>query len=128
MGLEQTHGVHADDVKLALKGRVREGYEVQLLQTAGVFVHSVILNGHWNTFTFVFQFNPASKLSENNRFYNGAPTDNDKVHVLVCVIPADTVGLMSTEVLQKIRDIRMEASSLGESNGFFMGHISPVVL
>lgn len=40
MGLEKGHGVLADDVKLALRGRMRDGYEVQLLQTAGVLVHS----------------------------------------------------------------------------------------
>lgn len=40
MGLEKDHGVLPDDVKLALRGHMRDGYEVQLLQTAGVLVHS----------------------------------------------------------------------------------------
>ncbi|KAF3703240.1 Interferon-induced protein 44 Microtubule-associated protein 44 [Channa argus] len=41
------------------------------------------------------------------------PTDNDKVHVLVCVVPADTLSVMKEQVVEKIRNIRMEASQLG---------------
>ncbi|KAM8725865.1 interferon-induced protein 44-like [Acanthopagrus schlegelii] len=84
MGLEPIKGVHVDDVKLALKGRVMDGY----------------------------RFNPESKLSEDDQFYNNSPDDNDKVHVLVCVVPASTVSQMSDEMAKKIRDIRMEASAL----------------
>lgn len=40
MGLQPTSEVLVDDVKLALRGHVNEGYMVQLLQTAGFFVHS----------------------------------------------------------------------------------------
>ncbi|XP_070844201.1 interferon-induced protein 44-like [Chaetodon trifascialis] len=85
MGLEQRGGVHVEDIKLALKGHVMDGY----------------------------RFNPESKLSEDDRFYNKSPTDNDKVHVLVCVIDANNLSIMNKEVLQKIRDIRAEASDLG---------------
>lgn len=67
---------------------------------------------HWNVF---FQFNPESKLSEYDKFYNDTPADNDKVHVLVCVIPADAISRMAEETVQKIRDIRKEASDLSES-------------
>ncbi|KAG7999323.1 Interferon-induced protein 44 [Nibea albiflora] len=86
MGLE-IKGVHVDDVKLALKGRVKDGY----------------------------RFNPESKMSEQDQFYNNSPSDNDKVHVLVCVVPASTVAHIKDEVVQKIRDIREEASDLGIS-------------
>ncbi|KAM8725342.1 interferon-induced protein 44-like [Acanthopagrus schlegelii] len=85
MGLERSEGVLVDDVKLALRGHVRDGY----------------------------QFNPASKLSENNPFYNKNPSTNDRVHVLVLVIDANTVSVMSGETVKKIRDIRREASDLG---------------
>ncbi|KAM8725345.1 interferon-induced protein 44-like isoform 1-T3 [Acanthopagrus schlegelii] len=84
MGLEPIKGVHVDDIKLALKGRVMDGY----------------------------RFNPESKLSEDDRLYNNSPDDNDKVHVLVCVVPASTVSHMNYKTVQKIRDIRMEASAL----------------
>ncbi|XP_030261222.1 interferon-induced protein 44-like [Sparus aurata] len=84
MGLEPIKGVHVDDIKLALKGRVMDCY----------------------------RFNPESRLSEDDPFYNSSPADNDKVHVLVCVIPASTVSQMNDKTVQKIRDIRMEASAL----------------
>ncbi|KAM8725341.1 interferon-induced protein 44-like [Acanthopagrus schlegelii] len=84
MGLEPIKGVDVDDVKLALKGRVMDGY----------------------------RFNPESKLSEDDQFYNNSPDDNDKVHVLVCVVPANTVSQMNYKIVRKIRDIRMEASAL----------------
>ncbi|KAM3602533.1 uncharacterized protein V6R79_005892 [Siganus canaliculatus] len=77
-------GVHVDDIKLALKGHVKNGYE----------------------------FNPESRISEKDKFYNRQPTTNDKTHVLVCVIPADAVSRMNDETLKKIRDIREEATRL----------------
>ncbi|XP_076612305.1 interferon-induced protein 44-like [Chaetodon auriga] len=85
MGLEPHGGVHVEDIKLALKGHVMDGYT----------------------------FNPHSKLSVDDRFYKKSPTANDKVHVLVCVIDANKLSIMKEEVLQKIRDIRAEASDLG---------------
>ncbi|GAA6231656.1 interferon-induced protein 44-like [Lates japonicus] len=84
-GLSQHKSGLADDVKLALRGHVKDGYT----------------------------FNPESKLSEGNEFYNKSPTVNDKVHVLVCIVPADTLFSMSDETVKKIRDIRLEASRLG---------------
>ncbi|KAM3603187.1 uncharacterized protein V6R79_018002 [Siganus canaliculatus] len=85
MGLEaKGGGVHVDDIKLALKGHVKDGYK----------------------------FNPESRLSEEDQFYNRHPTANDKIHVLVCVIPADAVSRMNDETLRKIRDIREEATRL----------------
>ncbi|KAM8725333.1 interferon-induced protein 44-like isoform 2-T2 [Acanthopagrus schlegelii] len=84
MGLESKKGIPVDDVKLALKGHVKDGYK----------------------------FDPDSKLSEYNPFYNKYPKTNDKVHILVCVIDAANFSVMKDETKQKIRDIRMEASDL----------------
>uniref|UniRef100_A0A3Q3LRP9 Interferon-induced protein 44-like n=1 Tax=Mastacembelus armatus TaxID=205130 RepID=A0A3Q3LRP9_9TELE len=85
MGLEPTNGVLVDDVILAMKGHVKDGY----------------------------RFDLESKLSEHDGFYNRSPNLNDQVHVLVCVVPASTIDHMSEEVVKKIRDIRKEASDLG---------------
>ncbi|XP_074541892.1 interferon-induced protein 44-like [Halichoeres trimaculatus] len=83
MGLSSDRGVLVDDIKLALEGHVKEGYK----------------------------FNPESKLSEGDQNYVRSPTD--KVHVLVCVIPADTLPVIPETTLQKIRDVRGAASELG---------------
>ncbi|XP_067428590.1 interferon-induced protein 44-like isoform X4 [Thunnus thynnus] len=85
MGLSPVKGVLVDDVKLALMGHVKKDYA----------------------------FNPESKLSEGNQFYNEEVNPNDKVHVLVCVIPANTARNMRDETLRKIREIRIAASRLG---------------
>uniref|UniRef100_UPI003AAB30E9 interferon-induced protein 44-like n=1 Tax=Centroberyx gerrardi TaxID=166262 RepID=UPI003AAB30E9 len=87
MGLEKdtNKGVRPEDIKLAMKGRVRDGYK----------------------------FNPISTLSKEDQGYNSCPTVDDKVHVLVCVIPADAVSLLSDEVVGKMRDISRTASDMG---------------
>ncbi|XP_070705727.1 interferon-induced protein 44-like [Pempheris klunzingeri] len=85
MGLHSMGGVLADDVKLAMKGHVKEGYT----------------------------FNPHQKLSDDNLFYKRAPTANDKVQVLVCVVSAETISQLPDDTLKMIRDIRKEASDLG---------------
>ncbi|XP_078140603.1 interferon-induced protein 44-like [Centroberyx gerrardi] len=87
MGLENNTntGVRAEDIKLAMKGHVRDGYK----------------------------FNPISTLSKEDQGYNSCPTVDDKVHVLVCVIPADGVSRLSDEVVGKMRDIRVAASDMG---------------
>ncbi|KAM9752080.1 interferon-induced protein 44-like isoform 1-T1 [Menidia menidia] len=84
MGLSEQHGVQVEDIRLALKGQMKDGHK----------------------------FNPVSPLSEGDQYYNSSPTPNDRVHVLVCVIPADTLSVMSNKVVQKIRDIREQASRL----------------
>ncbi|XP_040919689.1 interferon-induced protein 44-like [Toxotes jaculatrix] len=85
MGLDSTEGFQVDDIKLALMGHVKDGYK----------------------------FNPKSKLSKEDRFYNKSPSVNDQVQVLVCVVPADTLEPLKDKTVQKIRDIRLEASHLG---------------
>ena len=41
-------------------------------------------------------------------FYNPPPTLDDRVHVLVSVIPADSISL-SEEVVKEMRDVRLAA-------------------
>ncbi|XP_027895419.1 interferon-induced protein 44-like isoform X2 [Xiphophorus couchianus] len=80
MGLSEGEEALQEDVKLALRGHVKEGY----------------------------RFKP-EKLCEGDKFYQQTPDPNDKVHVLVCVIPADKIGMTSDEVVDKIRSIREDA-------------------
>ncbi|KAF3846482.1 hypothetical protein F7725_003560 [Dissostichus mawsoni] len=71
MGLEReaARGVCLEDIKLAMKGHVNNGYK----------------------------FNPISAISEDNQHYNRDPSLNDRVHVLVCVIPGSTAGLQNDD-------------------------------
>ncbi|XP_015224398.1 PREDICTED: interferon-induced protein 44-like [Cyprinodon variegatus] len=84
MGLSTHKGVLEEDVALALKGHIKEGYT----------------------------FDQDTPLSEDSEFYNTSPSPNDKVQVLVCVIPADNISIMDDELLQKIRRIRLVATKL----------------
>ncbi|KAK2855827.1 hypothetical protein Q5P01_004562 [Channa striata] len=85
MGLSAENGVPVGDVELALAGHMKDGYNL----------------------------NPESRLSIDGQFYNRDPTANDKVHVLVCVVAADTLPSMSKAIVEKIQSIREEASRLG---------------
>ncbi|XP_029911873.1 interferon-induced protein 44-like [Myripristis murdjan] len=88
LGLQmgEDSGVHPEDIKLAMKGHMRDGY----------------------------RFNPGSKLSSNDsQYYNAEPTVNDKVQVLVYVVPADTAAQQEEDHVKKIKDIRRTACDLG---------------
>ncbi|CAB1437039.1 unnamed protein product, partial [Pleuronectes platessa] len=87
MGLEQGSdtGVCEGDLKLALRGHVREGYK----------------------------FDPDQELKEGDYGYNSDPTLEDKVHVLVGVVAADSMSRLSAEMVKKIREVRLAASALG---------------
>lgn len=89
MGLKSTTSrrnrrIHVKDVKQALKGHIKDGYT----------------------------FNAENKLSKGDRSYNRTPTENDKVHVLVCVVDANTASLMSDSTVEAIQDVRDEATEL----------------
>ncbi|XP_035860510.1 interferon-induced protein 44-like [Sander lucioperca] len=84
MGLEKGGGVRAEDIILALKGHVKEGYK----------------------------FNAASPLSDGDQGYNPRPSPDDKVHVLVCVFSANAAEITDS-VLKKMAEIRELASDLG---------------
>ncbi|XP_060754520.1 interferon-induced protein 44-like [Neoarius graeffei] len=87
MGLEnhEEDGVHPRDIIHALHGHVKEDYK----------------------------FNPASPLSHADPDFINDPNPNDKVHCLVSVVPADSITLMPNEVIQKMKNVRKEALSLG---------------
>ncbi|XP_053298520.1 interferon-induced protein 44 [Pleuronectes platessa] len=87
MGLEPgpDTGVCEGDLKLALRGHVREGYK----------------------------FDPDQKLKEGDDGYNSDPTLEDKVHVLVCVVAAAAMSRLSDQMVKKIREVRLAASKLG---------------
>ncbi|XP_018527668.2 interferon-induced protein 44 isoform X1 [Lates calcarifer] len=86
MGFEQTDsGVHVEDIKLALSGHVQEAHKLD----------------------------PQCPLSEGNPGYNSSPTLSDRVHVLVSVVPAGNVSLISDEILEKMREVRLAASEMG---------------
>uniref|UniRef100_A0AAQ4S4K5 G domain-containing protein n=1 Tax=Gasterosteus aculeatus aculeatus TaxID=481459 RepID=A0AAQ4S4K5_GASAC len=87
MGLEEKTdmGVKVEDVKLALNGHVSKGY----------------------------QFKSDLEIQENDKYYNSSPTLNDKVHVLVSVIPAGSVSILSDGVVKKMREVRLAASDMG---------------
>ncbi|XP_060883078.1 interferon-induced protein 44-like isoform X2 [Labrus mixtus] len=87
MGVEKddNNGVQVEDIKLALRGRVEDGYK----------------------------FRTNGPLTENDPGYNSKPSLDDKVHVLVCVVPVSTVSLLDDKVVQKLREVRLAASDLG---------------
>ncbi|XP_051244167.1 interferon-induced protein 44-like isoform X5 [Dicentrarchus labrax] len=87
MGLEKgtNKGVGVEDIKLSMSGNIKDHYK----------------------------FNPVSTISEDDRHYNNNPTLNDKVHVLVCVVPASTIHLLSDETMTKMREVRLAARDMG---------------
>uniref|UniRef100_A0A3B4G4G5 Interferon-induced protein 44-like n=1 Tax=Pundamilia nyererei TaxID=303518 RepID=A0A3B4G4G5_9CICH len=85
MGLEKDTGVMLEDIMLAMKGHVKDGYT----------------------------FNPQSSLSEHDHKYNKEPTLNDKVHVLVSVLDANKIKLMSDDIIKQMRTVRLAARDMG---------------
>ncbi|XP_051797318.1 interferon-induced protein 44-like [Acanthochromis polyacanthus] len=98
MGLEEgtNKGVTVEDIKLAMKGHVNDRY----------------------------RFNPTAAISDKDSGYNKNPSLNDKVHVLLCVVSAETLSLMKpeasadqrdemTETMRKMREVRLAARDLG---------------
>ncbi|XP_061580283.1 interferon-induced protein 44-like [Cololabis saira] len=96
MGLEEgaENGVNKNDIKLALKGHVKEGYK----------------------------FNPVSPLSHGDPGYNSSPSLDDRVHVLVCVCSANASEVKSS-ILEKMKEIREAATELGIPQLAVLTHI-----
>ncbi|XP_014878168.1 interferon-induced protein 44-like isoform X2 [Poecilia latipinna] len=96
MGLEDGDGkgVRTDDLKLAMKGHMKDGYK----------------------------FNPSSPLSDGDPGYISSPSISDRVHVLVCIYSANASEMRSS-VLQKMKEIREAASDLGIPQLAILTHI-----
>ncbi|KAB5523237.1 hypothetical protein PHYPO_G00150180 [Pangasianodon hypophthalmus] len=84
MGLEpeKEHGAHVQDIVSAIKGSLEEGHK----------------------------FNPVNPVSENDSNYKSNPTVSDQTFCLVNVLAADKVSLMNKTVIQKLKEIRENAS------------------
>ncbi|XP_055004724.1 interferon-induced protein 44-like isoform X2 [Boleophthalmus pectinirostris] len=87
MGLEkgQSRGICVDDIKLAMKGHMKDGYV----------------------------FNPHSPFKSTDPHYNNSPTLKEHTHVLVCVVSAGTLPILSEELLEKMRELRLAAQEFG---------------
>ncbi|KAF4074912.1 hypothetical protein AMELA_G00228720 [Ameiurus melas] len=85
MGLEPAdgQGAHVKDIITALKGFLEEGYK----------------------------FNPANHVSEKD--YKTNPKASDQTFCLVNVIAANSVSLMNQKLIQKMKEIRAEATERG---------------
>ncbi|XP_049336459.1 interferon-induced protein 44-like [Astyanax mexicanus] len=80
MGLEidQSKGVHTDDIITALKGHTKNGYT----------------------------FDPKTPIDENSPHYRENPSLSDRMHCLVYVIPADKISIMEDKVFKKMKKVR----------------------
>lgn len=85
MGLDmQNQGIRVEDIKMAMMGHVKDGYK----------------------------FNPVSPITESDPYYNPEPKLEDTVHVLVCVVDANSPDIDAT-VVQKMKEVTQAARDLG---------------
>ncbi|XP_028841255.1 interferon-induced protein 44-like isoform X2 [Denticeps clupeoides] len=97
MGLEdkkqdnKPEGVAPEDIISALKGHIPDDY----------------------------MFRPSAPLTEEQKSYNSDPSPTDKVHCLVCVLPADKITFMTDDVFSKMKQIRETASDMGDTGTFW---------
>ncbi|KAF7689826.1 hypothetical protein HF521_013179 [Silurus meridionalis] len=86
MGLEEekSKGVQTKDINKILKGHVKNGYT----------------------------FNPQKPIDKGDPSYISNPSQKDKVHCLVSVLPADKISMISDGVIQKMRAVREKARDL----------------
>uniref|UniRef100_A0A3P9BNA0 Interferon-induced protein 44 n=1 Tax=Maylandia zebra TaxID=106582 RepID=A0A3P9BNA0_9CICH len=87
MGLEKgaKGGIHVEDIKLTMSGHVNEGY----------------------------RFNPTSPLPKTDPNYRSSSTLDDKAHILVLVLRADTVSMIDAEIVTKMKGVRAAAHDKG---------------
>ncbi|CAI5638143.1 interferon-induced protein 44-like [Oreochromis niloticus] len=87
MGLEEgtEGGIHVEDIKLAISGHVKEDY----------------------------RFNPKCPLPETDPNYRSSSTLDDKAHILVFVIRADSVSIIDGETWRKMKAVRAAARDKG---------------
>ncbi|XP_034084805.1 interferon-induced protein 44-like [Gymnodraco acuticeps] len=60
-----------------------------------------------------YKLNPFSTLSEDKQDYNSDPSLNDRVHVLVCIISANTAQFLTGDFVKKLREVRLAARDMG---------------
>ncbi|KAG9262299.1 interferon-induced protein 44-like [Astyanax mexicanus] len=85
MGLEENSlgGIQTEDIVNILKGHISDGYD----------------------------FNPMRPITADHPSYKAEPNPEDKVHCLVCILPADSVSRMN-DVFAKMNTIRKKAVEL----------------
>lgn len=66
-------------------------------------------------FCLLPQFNPKCPLSEMDPNYRASSTLDDKAHILVLVIRADSVSIIDDKTVMKMKDVRAAACDKGES-------------
>ncbi|KAI9523325.1 hypothetical protein NQZ68_028349 [Dissostichus eleginoides] len=66
--------------------------------------------------SFTTKFNPLSTLSEDNQHFNSDPSLNDRVHVLVCIISANTAQFLTDDLVKKLREVRLAARDMEVGN------------
>ncbi|KAL7846124.1 hypothetical protein AOLI_G00243160 [Acnodon oligacanthus] len=86
MGLEPEDlgGIKPEDVIKVLQGHVFDGYT----------------------------FNHLNCITEDHLKHNNNPKLGDKIHCLVSIIPADTLSIINSKVIDKMRTIRQKATEL----------------
>ncbi|XP_020786000.2 interferon-induced protein 44-like [Boleophthalmus pectinirostris] len=86
MGMESgaSEGIRPEDIKLVMKGHVKDGYT----------------------------FNPVAQIQEDNQYYNPNPKIDDKVHVLVLMLSANCLEI-DPSVIDKMKEVRETARDLG---------------
>ncbi|XP_076857446.1 interferon-induced protein 44-like [Brachyhypopomus gauderio] len=96
MGFEkdQKEGMHTSDIINAIKGHIQIDYE--------------------------FKSDP---ITPDSKSYISNPSPNDQTHCLVSVVPADKIGIISDEVIKKMKTIRIEASKFGIPQIVFMTRV-----
>ncbi|KAM4529417.1 interferon-induced protein 44-like isoform 2-T2 [Fundulus diaphanus] len=94
-GSKRNQITHLKDIKLTIKGRMKEGYT----------------------------FHPDVSLQKGDPYYNDRPTADDKVHVLVTVFDANTVSLLPSDNVFTIHQIREYALDLEIPHMFILTKI-----
>ncbi|KAL7852988.1 hypothetical protein SRHO_G00187730 [Serrasalmus rhombeus] len=86
MGFEpkESKGIEAKDIKKILQGHILDGYT----------------------------FNPGKAIPDDDQKYNKNPSLCDKVHCVVCILPADSVTRMDNSIFDKLGTIRKKATEL----------------
>ncbi|XP_060755408.1 interferon-induced protein 44-like [Neoarius graeffei] len=85
MGIEAQEGIKHDDIISVFKGHISDEYS----------------------------FNPGVTIADDDPHYKKNPTLGDKVHCLVCVLPADSVSMLESMVFEKMDHVRKSASRHG---------------